>query len=211
MCLLVPCCELADQVELKRGRCRGGTAGRNFEGIDLHETNPKTFHALKMIGFRIKEKLKWSEGGFCALMDSRPNVRMDGRGIKVEYNVSVLLTVFNGRALGIFIQDISSIKSSFSRISKEKWDTMLTCTETKTAQFVAVELQRLTCSERQGSACWLQVRKKIRFPIKTFFQNILQMRKHLLLTPECHSLLCPGHAPSVRMTIGGSAVALDER
>lgn len=52
----------------------------------------------------------------------RPNVRMDGRGIKVEYNVSVLLKVVNGRALGIFIQDISSIKSSFSRISKEKWD-----------------------------------------------------------------------------------------
>lgn len=137
---MLSCCELADQVEPKRGRCRGGTAGRNLEGIDLHETNPNKFHALKMIGFRIKEKLKWSEGVFCALTDSRLNVRMDGPGIKVEYNVSVLLKVFNGRALGDFIQNISSIKSSFSRISKEKWDMMLTCSETKTAPFVAVEL-----------------------------------------------------------------------
>lgn len=47
----------------------------------------------------------------------------------------------------IFIQDISSIKSSFSRKGKEKWEMTLTCTETKTAQFVAVELQHLTCSE----------------------------------------------------------------
>lgn len=58
-------------------------------------------------------------------------MRRDGRGIKEEYIISVLLKVFVGRALG----DISSIKSSFSRISKEKWDMMLTCTETKTAPF----------------------------------------------------------------------------
>lgn len=65
-------------------------------------------------------------------------MRVDGRGSKVEYNVSVLLKEFIGRALGDFIQNLSSIKSSFSRISKE-WDVMSTCAETKTA-FVAVQL-----------------------------------------------------------------------
>lgn len=93
VCFLLSCCELADQVELKRGRCRGRTAGRNLGAIDLYEINPKRFHTLKMIGFRIK-KLKWSEGGFCALTDSWLNVRMDGHGIKVEYNVSVLEGVY---------------------------------------------------------------------------------------------------------------------
>lgn len=31
---------------------------------------------------------KVGEGGFCALTDSRLNVRRDGRGIKVEYIIS---------------------------------------------------------------------------------------------------------------------------